>query len=76
MQRTDACSRPPLAAGLFHRAILESGTGMDDAVELKDAAEAHGLQIAGTLGVEGTDTNAARVLRAISPEWGDNRFAN
>ena len=42
---------------------------MDDAVELKDAAEAHGLQIAGTLGVEGTDTNAARVLRAISPEW-------
>jgi para-nitrobenzyl esterase len=56
----------PLAAGLFHRAILQSGTGMDDAVESKDAGEAHGLQVAKMLGVEGTDGSAAQALRAIN----------
>jgi para-nitrobenzyl esterase len=58
----------PFAAGLFQRAILQSGTGMDDAVESKDAGEAHGLRLATMLGVEGTDAGAAQALRAVSAD--------
>ena len=43
----------PLAKGLFHRAILESGTGTM-LVQRRADAEATGLRIATTLGITGT----------------------
>jgi para-nitrobenzyl esterase len=58
----------PLARGLFHRAILQSGTGLDDAVEPLAAAEGHGLRIADMLGVRGTGPEAAAALRAVAPD--------
>ena len=56
----------PLAKGLFHRAILQSGSGMDDSVESLDSAEARGVRMARLLGIDGTDAAAARALRATS----------
>ena len=58
----------PLASGLFHRAILQSGTGMNDAVESREAAEAHGVRVAEMLGITETTAAAASTLRASSPE--------
>lgn len=55
----------PLAKGLFHRAILQSGTGLDDSVEPLDGAEARGAVMARLLGVDGTDADAAHRLRAL-----------
>lgn len=55
----------PLAKGLFHRAILQSGSGMDDSVETLASGEARGLQMAKLIGVDGTDAAAARALRAM-----------
>jgi para-nitrobenzyl esterase len=56
----------PLAKGLFHRAILESGVGLN--IGRRDSAEAEGVRIAKAVGVEGVDANAARRLRAISAD--------
>jgi para-nitrobenzyl esterase len=55
----------PLAKGLFHRAILQSGSGMDDAVESLASGEARGIQMARMMGVDGTNAEAARALRAM-----------
>ena len=58
----------PLAKGLFHRVILQSGSGMDDSVESLSSAEARGVQMARLMGVEGTDAAALRALRAMPTE--------
>jgi para-nitrobenzyl esterase len=58
----------PLAEGLFQRAILQSGSGMDDAVESLASGEARGVQMAKMMGVDGTDAAAARALRAMPVE--------
>lgn len=55
----------PLAKGLFHRAILQSGSGMDESVETLESGEARGVLMAKLLGVESTDAGAARALRAM-----------
>jgi para-nitrobenzyl esterase len=58
----------PLAKGLFHRAILESGTGVGRAMARLDSAEAAGLRLADTLGIRGTGAEVAAKLRAIPAE--------
>ncbi|HEX9484730.1 MAG TPA: carboxylesterase family protein, partial [Gemmatimonadaceae bacterium] len=58
----------PLAKGLFHRAILESGTGTDYAGMQRDSAEKIGVRVARELGVAGTGANAATHLREMSAD--------
>ena len=58
----------PLARGLFHRAILESGSGLGWNVQRRDSAEAEGMRLATALGITGTDAAAARSLRALSAD--------
>jgi para-nitrobenzyl esterase len=55
----------PLARGLFHRAILQSGTGLADGVVSRAIANERALAHAQTLGVASTDATAARALRAL-----------
>jgi para-nitrobenzyl esterase len=57
----------PLAKKLFHRAILESGTGTRLMQSRRDA-EAIGVKLAQALGVTGADAAAAARLRAIPAE--------
>jgi para-nitrobenzyl esterase len=57
----------PLAKGLFHRAILQSGTGTK-LVQPRAEAEATGLKLGSTLGVTGTDASAAARLRVVPAE--------
>ena len=58
----------PLAKGLFHRAILESGTGTGQFVQSREAAQATGIRIAAALGVSGTVAATAARLRAIAAD--------
>ena len=58
----------PLAKGLFHRAILESGTGVGIGMTRRDTARAIAMQFAESLGVRGAGVGAARALRAISAD--------
>lgn len=58
----------PLARGLFHGAILQSGTGIGLGVERRDSAEAHGLKLAASLGVTGSGREAAAALRALKAD--------
>ena len=58
----------PLAKGLFHGAILESGTGIGARILPRDSAEARGLRFAAALGVTGTGPDAAARLRAVSAD--------
>ena len=55
----------PLARGLFHRAILESGTGIGLGIERGDSADAHGVRLAASLGVTGNGRDALIRLRAL-----------
>lgn len=59
----------PLATGLFHRAILESGTGTM-LFQSRAAAEATGLKLATVLGVSGggSDAGTASRLRAANAD--------
>jgi para-nitrobenzyl esterase len=57
----------PLANGLFHGAIMQSGTGMGFALR-RDSAEANGIRYASALGVTGTGSDAAARLRAVSAD--------
>lgn len=57
----------PLARGLFHRAILESGTGLGTTLR-RDSAEVRALRFADLLGVGGSDAAAASLLRAVSAD--------
>ena len=61
----------PLAKGLFHRAILESGTGTVP-MQSRAGADSTGQRLAAALGIVGTDGNAANQLRAIG---GDSLLA-
>jgi len=65
----------PLAAGLFQRAILESGTtlGLTHAIagtfsQRRDSAEALGLRLASAVGVTGMDAGALARLRTVSAD--------
>src|SRR5205823_1463207 len=65
----------PLAAGLFQRAILESGTtlGLTHAIagtfsQRRDSAEALGLRLASAVGVAGMDAGALARLRTVSAD--------
>src|SRR4051812_36604844 len=58
----------PLAKGLFHRAILESGTGVSIGITPRDTARALGLRFAEAVGVRGEGADAAAKLRALSPD--------
>jgi para-nitrobenzyl esterase len=55
----------PLAQGLFHRAILQSGTGQVDGIVSRAIASERALARARTLGITGTDATAAHALRAL-----------
>lgn len=57
----------PLARGLFQRAFLQSGSGMDKSVESLEAGERRGIQAATIMNVTGTDAAAAKALRARTP---------
>ena len=54
----------PLAKGLFHGGILQSGNAIGN-VRQRDSVYAEGLRFASSLGVTGTGTDAAARLRAI-----------
>ncbi|MGI8548270.1 MAG: carboxylesterase family protein [Gemmatimonadaceae bacterium] len=57
----------PLTRGLFHRAIMESGTAGTDAGALPRAVgEAAAVAYARRLGIDGAGTEAAAALRALS----------
>ncbi|WP_080059216.1 carboxylesterase/lipase family protein [Spirosoma aerolatum] len=58
----------PLAKGLFHRAILQSGTGLHNGIITRQKAEALALVGAKTLGVAGQDASAASALRSMTAE--------
>jgi para-nitrobenzyl esterase len=66
----------PLAKGLFHRAILESGTGVFIGITPREAAQAAALQLAESLHVRGTGAESASRLRALSPEKVLNAFVH
>jgi len=72
---TDTCllMASPLAHGLFHRAIGQSGACLGNETPLQasgDAPSGHanGVRLASALGVEGQDASAAERLRAIDAE--------
>lgn len=54
----------PLAKGLFHRAILQSGTSIHNGIHTAQAAQTVALAGAKTLGIEEGDASAA-ALRAV-----------
>ncbi len=58
----------PLAKGLFHRAILESGTGVGIGVLRQETARAASLKLADSLGVRGTGADALAQLRAADAQ--------
>ena len=58
----------PLAKGLFQRAILESGTGVSIGVASRDDGQKVAMQFAESLHVRGTGVEAAKRLRALSPD--------
>ncbi|MFN2602540.1 MAG: carboxylesterase/lipase family protein [Gemmatimonadaceae bacterium] len=55
----------PLTKGLFHRAILQSGTGIGSGVTSLDTARARALRLSNWLRVVGDGADAARRLRAL-----------
>lgn len=75
---TDACflMASPLARGLFHRVIGQSGSCLGTRTELKPprgepgglSAHANGVRFAAAFGIEGTGPEAAERLRAIEAE--------
>ncbi|AHG87848.1 Carboxylesterase type B [Gemmatirosa kalamazoonensis] len=58
----------PLAAGLFQRAIMESGTGVGVGISRLSEGEATGRQLADSLGIHGDGADALARLRAASAE--------
>ncbi len=58
----------PLAAGLFEKAILQSGFCVDNTSPSLSEVEAHGKHLAQQFGVSGDDTQALDKLRAIPAE--------
>jgi len=58
----------PLAKGLFHKAILESGTGLTNGIQNKKEASHYAVAGAKAAGIEGDNANALRALYALSTE--------
>jgi para-nitrobenzyl esterase len=58
----------PLAKGLFQRAILESGTGINIGVGSRANAQKVAMQFAESLHVRGSGAEAAQRLRALNPD--------
>jgi para-nitrobenzyl esterase len=70
----------PMARGLFHKAIAQSGGSRDSVLTARPmredgvdpnypvSAETIGIQFARSMGIEGTDAAALASLRALSPE--------
>jgi para-nitrobenzyl esterase len=58
----------PLAKGLFHRAILQSGVGVGGIVAARDSLMAQGERFASSLGATGQGTAASAALRAVPAE--------
>ena len=66
----------PLTAGLFKRAMAQSGggrvivnaTGLHDGLNGRPSAEQIGIAFAGSNGITGTDANTLKALRALSAE--------
>jgi para-nitrobenzyl esterase len=67
---TDSCflMASPLARGLFHRVIGQSGSCLGTETPLDPAAHANGLQFAAAFAVEGAGREAAERLRGIDAE--------
>jgi para-nitrobenzyl esterase len=55
----------PLASGLFHRAILQSGTGIPYGMLARRTGEERAVRWAAVVGVTGTDASAAATLRTM-----------
>lgn len=64
----------PLAKGLFHRAIAESGTGtsihqqLDTSKLIGESLHVMGEKIAAKLRIRGSDADAVKALRSVSAE--------
>jgi para-nitrobenzyl esterase len=59
----------PLAKGLFHQAIAQSGSGMGITYPSLQTSEVNGVFVAGAAGVDGPDgAKGLAGLRALSPE--------
>ena len=77
----------PMARGLFHKAIAESGGSRDSVLTARPmrgdgvdpnypvSAETIGINFARSMGIEGTDQAALASLRALSAERGPSRRA-
>lgn len=66
-----SCMASPLAEGLFHRAVIESGSrsSRPEAVTPREQAEEMGVKLAAKLGIEADDDKALEKLRDAS--WED-----
>ena len=58
----------PLAKGLFHHAILESGTGLFIGVSNRQTGEAVAAEFADSLRITGNGADAAKQLRALDAD--------
>jgi para-nitrobenzyl esterase len=58
----------PLAKGLFHRAILQSGTGIGASHQPRRISRDESMRLAAKLGVTATGSEAAATLRAASAD--------
>lgn len=58
----------PLARGLFHRAILESGTGLINGIQTKNDPSRYAVAGAESFGIKGNDTKALKALYSLSAE--------
>jgi len=58
----------PLAKGLFHKAILESGTGLINGIQSRESATRYAITSAKAIGIEGSDSNALKALYALPAE--------
>ena len=57
----------PLAKGLFHGGVLQSGSALGR-LQSRDSVYAEGVRFASSMGVTGTGANVLRQLRAISAD--------
>lgn len=58
----------PLAKGLFHKAILESGTGLINGIQSQADARQYAIAGAKSAGIEGNDSTALNKLYALTAE--------
>jgi para-nitrobenzyl esterase len=58
----------PLAKGLFHKAILESGTGLINGIQSKASAMQYAITVAKAVGIERSDSVALKKLYSMSAE--------